>query len=99
MKDEKKSLWWSLYGIMVEEHWDTYDRRRSIYDIFVPKLDKDNQIISFRHEDCGQYRVRTFKDVERIINRIPRIYMKQLAAAMEESERKWRESKHDTQEG
>ena len=94
MKDEKKSLWWSLYGIMVEEHWDRYDRRRSIYNIWVPKLDDNKQIVSFKHEYCGHYQVRTFKDVERIINRIPRIYLKQLAAAMEESERKWRGSQN-----
>lgn len=92
MKDEKKSLWWSLFYIMVEEHWDPYDRRRSIYDIYVPKLDSDGNIISLKHEYCTHYNVRTFADVERIINRtVSRQYKRQLAAAVEESERKWRE--------
>lgn len=100
MKDEKRSLWWSLYGIMVEEHWDQYDRRRRIYDIYIPKLDSDGQIVSFKHDYCTRYNVCTFADVERILNRtVSRQYKRQLAAAMKESRRNWRDSKNDTQEG
>lgn len=96
MKEDMIKYWWSMFGITVSESWSPHDRRKSIYDIYIPIL-TEGEILSFKYENCTHIQYGTFADVRKRINRIPRVYKKMLAEAIERIHKEYEQKKRSTE--
>lgn len=97
MKEDMIKYWWSMFGITVSERWAPRDMRKRIYDIYIPILTPEGEILSFKYENCTHVQYGTFADVRRRINRIPRTYKRALADAIERMHKEYEQKKRNSE--